>query len=72
MGAAGHDRLRAARRGRNAAVKLATRIRRSARVARTGLYLWSIYKIPGFIRRCLGRPERDLGTTRDLSKYRSG
>ncbi|MEE8581250.1 MAG: AarF/ABC1/UbiB kinase family protein, partial [Myxococcota bacterium] len=44
-------------------MKLATRIRRSARVARTGVHLWSIYKIPAFARRCLFRPPRPLDAT---------
>ena len=37
----------------------ATRVRRSLRVARTAAYVWAIYKIPGFVRKRLRRPEPD-------------
>jgi aarF domain-containing kinase len=53
MDAAGAHRLRAAR-GRR--VKLATRLRRGARIARTGATIWSLYEIPKFVRKRLGRP----------------
>lgn len=35
-----------------------TRLGRSARVARTFVHLWWIYKIPGYLRRVLARPPR--------------
>jgi len=38
-------------------VRSATRIWRTWRVARTGVYIWAIYKIPSWTRRALGRPE---------------
>jgi len=44
-------------------VNLATRARRSLRIARTGLALWLLYKLPAFGRRLLGRPEPDLSPT---------
>jgi ubiquinone biosynthesis protein len=44
-------------------VTLATRIRRSLRIARTAIYLWCLYKLPAFARRLLGRSEPDLGPT---------
>jgi predicted unusual protein kinase regulating ubiquinone biosynthesis (AarF/ABC1/UbiB family) len=40
-------------------VRLSTRIRRSARVARTGVFLWALYKVPALARRALGRPARE-------------
>ena len=41
-------------------MNLATRTRRTLRVATTGVHLWSIYKIPSLVRRWLRLPERDL------------
>jgi len=38
-------------------VNLPTRLWRSLRIAYTGLYLYTIYKVPGWWRRLLGRPE---------------
>ncbi len=37
----------------------ATRLWRSWRVARTGVYIWAIYKFPEWTRRALGRPRPD-------------
>jgi predicted unusual protein kinase regulating ubiquinone biosynthesis (AarF/ABC1/UbiB family) len=34
-----------------------TRLWRSWRVARTGAWIWALYKVPAFLRRVLGRPE---------------
>ena len=42
-----------------------TRIRRSLRIARTGIYLWCIYKVPAMLRKRLGRPEPDLTPTHE-------
>jgi predicted unusual protein kinase regulating ubiquinone biosynthesis (AarF/ABC1/UbiB family) len=44
-------------------VNLATRVRRTTRVARTGIWIWALYKIPGFVRRRLHRPVPDLTRT---------
>lgn len=37
--------------------KLATRIWRGARIARTGATLWALYELPKWVRKRLGRPE---------------
>jgi len=44
-------------------VNPATRLWRTWRVARTGVYIWAIYKIPAFWRRRRGLPEPDLTPT---------
>ncbi len=44
-------------------MKLWTRVRRSARIARTGFHVWSLYKIPSWWRRALRRPKPDLTPT---------
>ncbi len=44
-------------------MKLVTRLRRSVRIARTGSWLWCLYKVPAFFRRLTGRPEADLAPT---------
>lgn len=46
-------------------MKPITRVRRSLRIARTGIYLWWIYKVPAMIRKRLGRPEPDLTETHE-------
>jgi predicted unusual protein kinase regulating ubiquinone biosynthesis (AarF/ABC1/UbiB family) len=46
-------------------VNLATRIWRSHRVGRTGVYIWAIYKIPYWTRNLLGRPHPDLTPTHE-------
>jgi predicted unusual protein kinase regulating ubiquinone biosynthesis (AarF/ABC1/UbiB family) len=38
-------------------MKLATRLARTAHVARAGVRLWGMYKLPLYARRALGRPE---------------
>ncbi|MGH0036285.1 MAG: ABC1 kinase family protein [Myxococcota bacterium] len=38
-------------------MRLATRVRRSIRIGRTGITVWSLYKLPELARRALGRPE---------------
>lgn len=40
-----------------------TRLWRTFRVARTGVYIWAIYKFPEWTRRALGRPPVELGPT---------
>jgi predicted unusual protein kinase regulating ubiquinone biosynthesis (AarF/ABC1/UbiB family) len=46
-------------------VNAATLLWRTWRVARTGVYIWAIYKIPAWTRRALGRPEPDLTPTHE-------
>lgn len=41
------------------------RVWRTWRVARTGVYIWAIYKIPAWTRRLLGRPTPDLDPTHE-------
>jgi len=49
----------------DASLGIATRAWRSWRVARTGAYIWAIYKLPQWTRRLLGRPEPDLTSTHE-------
>jgi len=46
-------------------VNFATLLWRTWRVARTGVYIWAIYKIPAWTRRALRRPEPDLAPTHE-------
>ena len=46
-------------------MKLATLAWRTWRVARTGVYIWAIYKIPSWIRRWRGQPTPDLDPTHE-------
>ena len=38
-------------------MRLATRLRRGARIAHTGATIWALYEIPKFLRKRLGRPQ---------------
>lgn len=46
-------------------MKLATRLHRSLRVARTALALWILYKPPEYARRLLRRPQPDRTGTHE-------
>ena len=54
-------------------MRLSTRIRRSSRIAWTGLRLWLLYKAPALLRRWLGRPpleDHDLDPTHERAAKR--
>jgi len=46
-------------------VNLGTRLWRTWRVGRTGVYIWAIYKLPYWTRNALGREHPDLGPTHE-------
>ena len=54
-------------------MKLGTRIVRTIKVGHTAAWLWSLYKIPGYVRRLRGKPKRseaELGPTHERAARR--
>jgi predicted unusual protein kinase regulating ubiquinone biosynthesis (AarF/ABC1/UbiB family) len=51
-------------------MKLRTRLYRAYRIARTGVMLWCLYKLPDFARRVLGRPKPKSRPATDLRAAR--